>query len=114
MSVFLDIRSIKTKNFGGAKFWLLLVDDATGFKFSYFLKKKSETAARVVALIKHLKTTLDYQVKFIRCDNAGENLKLEEASKKEGLGVVFEYTAPNKMEKSSVGSLLFTEESGVC
>ena len=97
---FLDISSIKTKSFGGAKFWLLLVDDATGFKFSYFLKKKSETAARVVALIKHLKTTLDYQVKFIRCDNAGENLKLEEASKKEGLGVVFEYTAPNTPQQN--------------
>ena len=67
---------IKTRSFGGAKFWLLLVDDATGFKFSYFLKRKSDTAARVVALIKHLKTTLNMQVKFIRCDNAGENLNL--------------------------------------
>ena len=67
---------------------------------SYFLKKKSETAAKVVELIKHLKTTLNYQVKFIRCDNAGENLKLEEACKKEGLGVTFEYTAPKTPQQN--------------
>lgn len=54
---FLDISSIKTSSFGGAKFWVLLVDDATGFKFSCFLKRKLDTAARVVVLIKHLKTT---------------------------------------------------------
>ena len=35
---FLDISSVKTRSFDGSKFWLLLVDDATGFKFSYFLK----------------------------------------------------------------------------
>lgn len=39
------------------KFWLLLVDDATGFKFSYFLKRKSEIAGKVIALIKHLNDT---------------------------------------------------------
>ena len=33
---FLDISSVKTRSLGGSKFWLLLVDDATGFKFSYF------------------------------------------------------------------------------
>jgi len=43
---------------------------------------------------------LNYQVKFIRCDNAGENVQLEEASKEEGLGVVFEYTAPNTPQQN--------------
>jgi len=47
------------------------------------------------SLKKHLKATLNYQVKFIRCDNAGEIRKLEEESKNEGLGIIFEYTAPN-------------------
>ena len=47
--LFFDISSIKSKSFGGAKFWLLIVDDATGFAFSYFLKKKSETAGKIFA-----------------------------------------------------------------
>ena len=92
---FLLISSIKTRSFGGSKFWLLLVDDANGFKFSYFLKRKSETAGKVIALIKHLKATLNYQIKYICCDNAGENRTLEEKSKNEGLGIIYEYTAPN-------------------
>ena len=73
------------------------MDDATGFKFSFFLKQKSETAGKVTELIKHLK---EYKVKFIRCDNAGENLKLEEACKKEGFGIKFEYTAPGTPQQN--------------
>mmetsp|Transcript_2486 Transcript_2486/g.3443 ORF Transcript_2486/g.3443 Transcript_2486/m.3443 type:complete len:147 (-) Transcript_2486:1212-1652(-) len=84
---FLDIRPVKTRSFGGSKFWLLLIDDATGFKFSYFLKK-------------NLNAALNYEVNFIHCDNAIENLKLEEKSKKEGLGVVSENTAPNTPQQN--------------
>jgi len=50
--------------------------------------------------MKHLKATLNYEVKSIRCDNAGENLKLEKESKKECLGVIFEYTAPNTPQQN--------------
>ena len=98
--LFFDISSIKSKSFGGAKFWLLIVDDATGFAFSYFLKKKSETSRKIVSLIEHLKATLNYQVKFLHCDNAGENMSAEEACKEEGLGVIFEHTVPNTPQQN--------------
>ena len=32
-----DVSSIKKKSFGGAKFWLLIMDDATGFIWSHFI-----------------------------------------------------------------------------
>ena len=76
------------------------MDDATGFAFSYFLKKKLETAGKIVSLIKHLKATLNYQVKFLRCDNAGENVSAEEACEEEGLGAMFEHTAPNAPQQN--------------
>ena len=98
--LFFDISSIKSKSFGGAKFWLLIIDDATGQAFSYFLKKKSETARKIVGLIKHLESTLNYKVKFLRCDNAGENIATEHVCKEEGLGVIFEYTAPNTPQQN--------------
>ena len=41
-----DVSSIKAKSLGGAKFWLLVMDDATGYVWSYFIKKKSEVAER--------------------------------------------------------------------
>ena len=52
----MDISSIKARSFGGSKYLLLVLDEATGFIFSYFLKRKSETARIIVDLIKHLRT----------------------------------------------------------
>ena len=37
-----DVSSVKARSFGGAKFWLLVMDDATGYSWSYFLKQKSD------------------------------------------------------------------------
>ena len=93
--LYFDISSIKNESFGKSKFWLLIVDEVTDYCWSYFLKKKSETAGVVVALIKDLKAKENITVKFCRCDNAGENKTAEALCKKEGLGVTFEFTAPN-------------------
>ena len=37
-----DVSSIKRKSFGGAKFWLLIMDDATGFIWSYFIRRSQK------------------------------------------------------------------------
>ena len=95
----MDISSIKARSFGGAKYWLLVLDEATGFIFSFFLKKKSETAQRIVDLVKHLRTQGKI-TKFIRCDNAGENRATEALCVREGLGIEFEYTAPNSPQQN--------------
>ena len=95
----MDISSIKARSLGGAKYWLLVLDEATGFIFSYFLKQKSETASVIVGLVKHLQT-LGKTTRFIRCDNAGENLATEKLCLKEGLGITFEYSAPNSPQQN--------------
>ena len=38
--LYIDTSSVKTESLGGAKFWLLVVDDFTGMGWSYFLKGK--------------------------------------------------------------------------
>ena len=53
----LDVSSIKHQSLGGSKFWLLIIDDATDYCWSYFMKKKNETSQMVRFLIKHLKAT---------------------------------------------------------
>ncbi len=50
----MDISLIKARSFGGAKYWLLVLDEATGFVFSFFLKQKNETGQVIVNLIKQL------------------------------------------------------------
>ena len=49
--------------------------------------------------MKHLRTK-GKETKFIRCDNAGENLATERLCRKEGLGIEFEYTAPNSPQQN--------------
>jgi len=95
----MDISSIKARSFGGAKYWLLVLDEATGFIFSFFLHRKKDTAQIIVDLIRHLRTK-GKLTKFIRCDNAGENLATEKLCRQMGLGIDFEYSAPNSPQQN--------------
>ena len=63
---------------------MLVLDQATGYMWSYFLKKKSELKGEPIDLIKDLKQKMKYEVKYLRCDNAGENMDAEKEGFKEG------------------------------
>jgi hypothetical protein len=69
------------------------VDDATNLTWSFFLKQKSDTAETAYTLLKHL-SSHGVSIKYIRCDNAGENVSLENLLKKDpNLNTIsFEYT----------------------
>jgi len=92
---FIDGTHIKKKSIGGAKFWHLVVDDCTDFCWSFFLKKKSDQVDLILDLIKDVKAKYNYTVRYIRCDNAGENTSLEKKCLEQGLGITFEYTSPH-------------------
>ena len=44
VNAYTDISSIDAKSVGGGKYWILIVDEATKFKWSIFVKKKIEIA----------------------------------------------------------------------
>ena len=46
----------------------MLVDEATEYKKSFFLKKKNEQVEHIIDWIKALKARHEIQVKIIRCD----------------------------------------------
>ena len=74
--VFGHLINEKTKH--GRKTTLgMLVDEATKYKKSFFLKKKNEQVEPIIDWIKALKARHKTQVKIIRCDNTGENKVLE-------------------------------------
>ena len=95
----IDISSVKVGNTRMKRFWLFVVDEATGMKWSFFLKKKSDQVDVLVDHVKDLQKA-GKKVKFIRCDNAGENYKFEDAAKKEKLGLEFEFTARNTPQQN--------------
>ena len=78
--IFRDISSIKHGSAGGAKFWALFMDDSSDFLINRFLKKKSNLAKMGTTLLKRLKAENKIIMNTIRCDNAGENKKMEEMS----------------------------------
>ena len=88
--MYLDISSMRKPSMGGRQHWVMLVDEATKYKKSVFLKKKNEQVEPIIDWIKTLKARHKIQVKIIRCDNAGENKVLErESDKKELVFLVY-------------------------
>ena len=100
--MYLDISSMRKPSIGGRQHWVMLVDEATKYKKSFFLNKKNEQVEPIIDWIKALKARHKIQVKIIRCDNAGENKVLEGESDKNELGIIFEYTAPGTLQQNGV------------
>ena len=91
--IMIDISSVRNKeNIKSGRFWLLVVDEATNMKWSFFLHTKKQQTPVLLGFIKTLKE-LGRPVKFIRCDNAGENETLKKQLDLQGSSIRFEYTA---------------------
>ena len=91
--IMIDISSVKSKDQRKiGRFWLLVVDEATDMKWSYFLASKKQQVPILLGFIKNLKE-IGQAVRFIRCDNGGENLSLKKQLDNEGSNIRFEFTA---------------------
>ena len=110
--MYLDMSSMRKPSMGGRQHWVILVDEATKYKKSFFLKKKNEQVEPIIDWIKALKARHKIQVKIIRCDNAGENKVLERESDKNELGIIFEYTAPGTPQQNGVVERVFVTVMG--
>ena len=110
--MYLDISSVRKPSMGGTKHWVMLVDEATKYKKSFFLKNKNEQVEPIIDWIKALKTRHEIQIKIIRGDDAGENEALERESDKNELGIIFEYTAPGTPQQNGVVKRAFPKVMG--
>ncbi|MFM8622588.1 MAG: hypothetical protein ACKOB3_04330, partial [Holophagaceae bacterium] len=89
----INISSVKTPEHGQkGRYWLLVVDEATNMKWSFFLATKKQQVPVLQGFIKTLKE-MGNPVKYIRCDNAGENESLKKQLDLEGSNIRFEFTA---------------------
>ena len=87
--MYLDNSSVRKPTMGGRQHWVMLVDEATKYKKSFFSKKKNAQVEHIIDWIKALKARHEIQVKIIRCDNAGEDKLMERESEKIDLGIIF-------------------------
>lgn len=100
--VYVDIAPVLRTSLGGKRFWLLIVDEATKYKWSYFLKHKSDTAHSIYTFLSKMNEE-NHPVQCIRCDNAGENVSMMNHVKSNGFNnIKFEFTAPGTPQQNGV------------
>ena len=97
--VYLDISSIKDKSYSGSRFWVLVVDDYTDYCWSLFLKSKSDLKTKFKTLLSDLNVA-GINVKYIRCDDSGENKALFEECQSKGYGINFEFSGPRTPQRN--------------
>ena len=99
--LYLDTSGPYKISFGGSNYWFMAVDDATRYKYTGFGKHKSDIGEFAISVFNKVKSA-NHTVKFVRCDNAGENVnQLQDAC--EGItGITMEYTAPYTPEQNGV------------
>ena len=100
--VYIDLSTVKNNSYGNKHHWVLLVDEFSRFKWSIFLQKKSDLAEKVYDVFKEIENNKGLKFEKIRCDNAGENHKLQEMLKENNYGATFEYTAPGTPQQNGV------------
>ena len=108
--IFLDIATVKgpkgvTLNNPN---WLIKVDERTQLKYSEFYKSKNGMVEPTCEQFEKWRQA-GYPVKFVRCDNAGENILLEKRCKSKDwkLNIEFEFTARNTPQQNHLAELGF-------
>lgn len=85
---------------GGVRFFMLLKDEATGFRFVYLITQKSEVIDRLKDFLEQVKNVWDVKIKRLRCDNGTEFINksvLDLLAKK---GIVMDRISPYTPEQN--------------
>jgi transposase InsO family protein len=97
--LYVDISSIKERSFNGAKFWALIVDDYSDHCWSFIMKNKSDLKTRIKTLLTDLKIA-NRIVKFIRYDDACENMTMKNDPEIKSFGIKFEFLGPRTSQRN--------------
>ena len=103
--LYVDTSSVRDKSRGGSKFWLMIADDATSKKWSFFLKKKDEQYDVLLNFLNNLKKTNVHTKSIgmiLRMDNAGENIKFQKILRNNDLDIEVEFTPVDGPEYNGV------------
>lgn len=78
---------IEAESLGGAKYFLLLKDDYSGYRYVYFLKNKSEVERNIENFIAMAENVTGNKIKILRTDNGLEfvNEKILKICNKKGI-----------------------------
>ena len=81
-------------------------------KWSLFLRRKSDAIKAVVDFVKSLKAGNQEMVKFLSCDNSGENEGIQKTLERDGIKVQMEFTVPNTPQENGKVERAFATQWG--
>ncbi|CAM9890236.1 unnamed protein product, partial [Chrysoparadoxa australica] len=99
--IFIDIEPHKIASLGGARNWILIEDDYTRMKWSFFVPQKSDLN-RVLDTFLTAARMKKTPVRYIRLDNAGEQTSPRFKNMCSNHGVELEYTPRNTPQYNGV------------
>jgi hypothetical protein len=77
----------------------LIVDEHTDYCWSCVTKNKLDLKTRIKTLLTDLKIA-NRIIKFIRCDNAGENMTMKNDPEIKSFGFKFEFSGPRTPQRN--------------
>lgn len=91
---------VPTQSIGGARFYVLFKDDATGFRYVYFIRHKSDVYERFMEFERLIFNKFGRTMKTLRTDNGTEycNARMKKYMKERG--ITLETTAPYTPEQN--------------
>ena len=99
--IYTDISYTEVKSGSGSNYWILSVDEVSGYSWSIFTSQKSDIPNKMIKLL-HKIINDGKNIKFIRLDNSGENKNLHEISIEEHMKIKFEFTSRDKPMQNGV------------
>jgi hypothetical protein len=108
-----DISGTVWCSYGGAKFWVLIVDDYSWYCWSYFIPDKAGLKLIMLIFMKLLEVTYNIRVDKMRLDNSGENIDMADAMCAEGFNVTFEFISPGSPQYNGVVERMFVTLYGM-
>jgi hypothetical protein len=77
----------------------LIVDAYTDYCWSFVLKNKLDLKVKIKTLLTDLKIT-NQNVRFIRCDDSGENMTIKNDTEIKSFGIKFEFSDPKTLQRN--------------
>lgn len=91
---------MQTDSIGGSRYFLLLKDDFSHYRFIYFLKQKSEVAAKVKSTVMQMQQENGHKVRSFRSDNGTEFVNAELKKFFSEMGIEHQRTVPYTPEQN--------------
>lgn len=85
---------------GGVRYFMLLKDEATSFRYVYFISNESDVFENLKGSLPLVKNVTSSNVKYLRCDNATEFFNADVKKLLSSNGIVYERITPYTPEQN--------------